>query len=182
MHYASRTFNLQPSTYNWTFPMTETSPSSLSRRDFLKLTWAFFGGVVAVETAGVFLAYLQPRLAEGEFGSVITAGLVDDFPANSVTHIPNGRFYIVRIGDGGFLAVYHRCTHLGCTVPWDATAQKFVCPCHNSQFDQQGTVENPPAPRPLDLFALTIENGEIKVDTGDVIQRQTYDMAQVIYP
>ncbi|HAX71015.1 MAG TPA: (2Fe-2S)-binding protein, partial [Anaerolineae bacterium] len=102
--------------------MTETSPSSLSRRDFLKLTWAFFGGVVAVETAGVFLAYLQPRLAEGEFGSVITAGLVDDFPANSVTHIPNGRFYIVRIGDGGFLAVYHRCTHLGCTVPWDATA------------------------------------------------------------
>jgi cytochrome b6-f complex iron-sulfur subunit len=162
--------------------MTEISPSSLSRRDFLKLTWAFFGGVVALETAGVFLAYLQPRLTEGEFGSVITAGLVDDFPANSVTHIPNGRFYIVRIGDGGFLAVYHRCTHLGCTVPWDSTAQKFVCPCHNSQFDQQGTVENPPAPRPLDLFALTIENGEVKVDTGDIIQRQSYDMAQVIYP
>ena len=162
--------------------MTETSSPSLSRRDFLKIAWAFFGGVVAVETAGVFLAYLQPRLAEGEFGSVITAGLVDDFPPNSVTHIPNGRFYIVRIGDGGFLAVYHRCTHLGCTVPWDATAQKFVCPCHNSQFDQQGTVQNPPAPRPLDLFALTNENGEVKVDTGNIIQRQTYDMAQVIYP
>lgn len=162
--------------------MTETSSPSLSRRDFLKIAWAFFGGVVAVETAGVFLAYLQPRLAEGEFGSVITAGLVDDFPPNSVTHIPNGRFYIVRIGDGGFLAVYHRCTHLGCTVPWDATAQKFVCPCHNSQFDQQGTVQNPPAPRPLDLFALTIENGEVKVDTGNIIQRQTYDMAQVVYP
>ena len=161
---------------------TNPSPSPLSRRDFLKIAWAFFGGVVAVETAGVFLAYLQPRLAEGEFGSVITAGLVDDFPPNSVTHIPNGRFYIVRIGDGRFLAVYHRCTHLGCTVPWDATAQKFVCPCHNSQFDQQGTVQNPPAPRPLDLFALTIENGEVKVDTGDIIQRQTYDMAQVIYP
>ena len=162
--------------------MTESTPSPLSRRDFLKIAWAFFGGVVAVETAGFFLAYLQPRLAEGEFGSVITAGLVDDFPPNSVTHIPNGRFYIVRIGDGGFLAVYHRCTHLGCTVPWDATAQKFVCPCHNSQFDQQGTVENPPAPRPLDLFALTIENGEIKVDTGNIIQRQTYDIAQVVYP
>lgn len=163
--------------------MTSTNPPSpLSRRDFLKIAWAFFGGVVAVETAGVFLAYLQPRLAEGEFGSVITAGLVDDFPPNSVTHIPNGRFYIVRIGDGGFLAVYHRCTHLGCTVPWDATAQKFICPCHNSQFDQQGTVENPPAPRPLDLFALTIENGEVKVDTGNIIQRQTYDMAQVVYP
>jgi Rieske Fe-S protein len=59
---------------------------------------------------------------------------------------------------------------------------KFICPCHNSQFDQQGAVENPPAPRPLDLFALTIEDGEVKVDTGNIIQRQTYDMAQVIYP
>ena len=163
--------------------MTDTTLSpNLSRRDFLKIAWAFLGGVTVLETAGVFLAYLQPRLAEGEFGSVITAGLVDDFPPNSVTHIPNGRFYIVRIGDGGFLAVYHRCTHLGCTVPWDSTAQKFICPCHNSQFDQQGTVENPPATRPLDLFALTIEDGEVKVDTGNLIQRQSYDMAQVIYP
>ena len=162
--------------------MTDTSLlPNLSRRDFLKIAWAFLGGVTVLETAGVFLAYLQPRLAEGEFGSIITAGLVDDFPPNSVTHIPNGRFYIVRIGDGGFLAVYHRCTHLGCTVPWDSTAQKFICPCHNSQFDQQGTVENPPAPRPLDLFSLTIENGEVKVDTGNLIQRQSYDMAQVVY-
>ncbi len=163
--------------------MTDTTPSpNLSRRDFLKIAWAFLGGVTVLETAGVFLAYLQPRLVEGEFGSIITAGLVNDFPPNSVTHIPNGRFYVVRIGDGGFLAVYHRCTHLGCTVPWDSTAQKFICPCHNSQFDQQGTVENPPAPRPLDLFALTIEDGQIKVDTGNLIQRQSYDMAQVVYP
>ena len=163
--------------------MTDTIPSpNLSRRDFLKIAWVILGGVTALETAGVFLAYLQPRLVEGEFGSIITAGLVNDFPPNSVTHIPSGRFYVVRIGDGGFIAVYHRCTHLGCTVPWDSTAQKFICPCHNSQFDQQGTVENPPAPRPLDLFALTIENGEVKVDTGNLIQRQSYDMAQVVYP
>jgi len=163
--------------------MTDTTPSpNLSRRDFLKIAWVILGGVTALETAGVFLAYLQPRLVEGEFGSIITAGLVDDFPPNSVTHIPSGRFYVVRIGDGGFIAVYHRCTHLGCTVPWDSTAQKFICPCHNSQFDQQGTVENPPAPRPLDLFALTIKDGEVKVDTGNLIQRQSYDMAQVVYP
>ncbi len=163
--------------------MTETtSPQPLSRRDFLKIAWAFFGGVALLETAGVFMAYLQPRLSEGDFGSVITAGLVDDFPANSVTHITNGRFYIVRLGDGGFMAVYHRCTHLGCTVPWDQSAQKFICPCHNSQFDQKGTVENPPAPRPLDLFPVSIENGEVKVDTGTIIQRQSYETAQVVYP
>lgn len=162
--------------------MTETSSPNLSRRDFIKIAWAFFGGIALLETTGVFIAYLQPRLTDGEFGSIITAGLVDDFPANSVTHISNGRFYIVRIGDGGFMAIYHRCTHLGCTVPWDQAAQKFICPCHNSQFDQQGIVENPPAPRPLDMFPVTIENGEVKVDTGTIIQRQTYETAQVVYP
>ncbi len=162
--------------------MSETTSIPPSRRDFLKLAWAFFGGLALVETAGVFIAYLQPRLAEGEFGSIISAGLVDDFPPNSVTHISNGRFYVVRLGDGSFMAVYHRCTHLGCTVPWDQTVQKFICPCHNSQFDQQGIVENPPAPRPLDLFSVSIENGEVKVDTGNLMQRQSFESAQVVYP
>jgi Rieske Fe-S protein len=159
-----------------------SSEPQVSRRDFLKTVWAFFGGVAALQTGGVFIAYLQPRLAEGEFGSVITAGAVEDFPPNSVTHISNGRFYIVRSPDGGFLAVYHRCTHLGCTVPWDQTAQKFICPCHNSQFDQQGAVENPPAPRALDLFPVKIEDDQIKVDTGTVIQRQSSENSQVVYP
>jgi cytochrome b6-f complex iron-sulfur subunit len=130
----------------------------------------------------MFLAYLQPRLAEGEFGSILSVGRVDDFPAGSVTHIPNGRFHLVRLDDGGFLAIYHRCTHLGCTVPWDPAVQKFICPCHNSQFDRQGIVENPPAPRPLDVFPVSIEAGELRVDTGRVIQRQTYETVQVVYP
>jgi len=164
--------------------MSESKPSSntVPRRDFLKLTWAFFGGLATLEAGGVFFAYLQPRLAEGEFGSSITVGLVDDFPAGSVTHVTNGRLYVVRLPDGGFLAVYHRCTHLGCTVPWDQAAQKFICPCHSSQFDMQGTVENPPAARPLDLFPVSIENGEVKVDTGSVLQRQSFEIAQVVYP
>ena len=123
-----------------------TPEPKVSRRDFLKTAWVFLGGLATIEVGGVFIAYLQPRLAEGEFGSLITAGLVDDFPPNSVTHITNGRFYIVRDLDGGFLAVYHRCTHLGCTVPWDQTAQKFVCPCHNSQSNVEGTGISFPIP------------------------------------
>jgi cytochrome b6-f complex iron-sulfur subunit len=162
--------------------MPDPSIPNLSRRDVLKLTWVLFGGIAALEVAGISIAYLQPRLAEGDFGSIINAGAVDVFPPNSVTHITNGRFYIVRHADGGFLAIYHRCTHLGCTVPWDATQQNFVCPCHSSEFDMQGTVKNPPAPRPLDLFAVSIVDGNVLVDTGTPIQRQTYETTQVVYP
>lgn len=158
------------------------SDQPVNRRDFIKLGWLALGGVVALELGGITLAYMQPRIAAGEFGSLITAGKVDDFPSGSVTHITNGRFYLSRLPDGGFLALYQRCTHLGCNVPWDQAAGKFICPCHSSQFDAQGSVLNAPAPRPLDLFQVTIENGEVKVDTSAPISRQAYDSAQVVYP
>jgi cytochrome b6-f complex iron-sulfur subunit len=167
--------------------MTATTSTSkiapeLSRVDFLKATWLTLGGLAALEIGGLTLAYLQPRLAEGEFGSVITAGKVADFPAGSVTYISNGRFYLSRLTDGGFLAIHQRCTHLGCSVPWDQTAGAFICPCHSSQFTPEGSVLNPPAPRPLDLFPITIENDEIKVDTNKPLARQAFEPSQVVYP
>jgi cytochrome b6-f complex iron-sulfur subunit len=165
-----------------TIPHNTLDTPKLKRRDFLKITWAALGGLAALEAGGLALAYMQPRLAEGEFGSIITAGMVDDFPPGSVTHIPNGRSYLVRLVDGGFLAVYQRCTHLGCNVPWDQTANAFICPCHSSQFDTQGELLNPPAPRPLDLFSIAITDGVVNIDTSRPIQRQTYEVTQVVYP
>lgn len=163
--------------------MTQTTPAAtVNRRDFLKMAWLALGGVVALETGGLTLAYLQPRIASGEFGGVVTAGKVSDFPLGSVTHIANGRFYLARLADGGFLALYQRCTHLGCSVPWDQQAQQFICPCHSSKFSMQGEVLNPPAPRPLDLFPMHIEGDLIQVDTHSPQTRQALDPAQVVYP
>ena len=126
------------------------SKDKLHRRDFLKISWAALGGLAALEIGGLSLAYMQPRLAEGEFGGQITVGAVDDFPPGSVSHISNGRFYLARLADGGFLALYQHCTHLGCNVPWDQAQNAFICPCHSSQFTTEGEVVNPPAPRPWD--------------------------------
>lgn len=153
----------------------------VSRRDYLKLTWAGLAGLAALEIGALSLAYMQPRLAEGEFGGMITAGKVEDFPPGSVSHISNGRFYLVRLADGGFLALYQRCTHLGCSVPWDQAQGAFVCPCHNSQFTTQGELVNPPAPRPLDLFQVSIQDGQVVVDTSHPLQRQHFDPSQVVY-
>lgn len=154
---------------------------TMTRRDLLKTTWAAFGVLAAAELSGFSFAYMQPRMAEGVFGSVVVAGAVDDFPLGSMTQLSNGRFYLARLEDGGFVALYQRCTHLGCTVSWEAEKTAFVCPCHNSQFDQDGQVHNPPAPRPLDLFPVLIENGEVKVDTSSPIRREQVDRSQVVY-
>lgn len=43
------------------------------------------------------------------------------------------------------------CTHLGCVVPWSAPNNKFMCPCHGSQYSAEGAVVRGPAPLPLAL-------------------------------
>ncbi|CAE8640982.1 unnamed protein product [Polarella glacialis] len=49
----------------------------------------------------------------------------------------------VGIKDFAILSV---CTHLGCVVPWVPSANKFCCPCHGSQYDENGKVVCGPAP------------------------------------
>lgn len=160
--------------------MTTTQPET-TRRDFLKLAWTGLGALVTLEAGAMAVTFSLPRIAEGDFGSVLTAGQVDDFPPNSVTSFNPGRFYLSRLDDGGFLALYRKCTHLGCTVPWEQTKNQFMCPCHASAFDARGDVLNPPAPRALDLFPVIIEDGLVKVDTSTVIQRDKFDPSQVVY-
>ncbi|KAK9915570.1 hypothetical protein WJX75_000961 [Coccomyxa subellipsoidea] len=43
------------------------------------------------------------------------------------------------------------CTHLGCVVPWNVNENKFMCPCHGSQYNFQGKVVRGPAPLSLAL-------------------------------
>jgi cytochrome b6-f complex iron-sulfur subunit len=155
---------------------------AVPRRDFLKVVWGAAG--VAALGEGLFLGlrFLSPRVVEGEFGGVFSAGPVESFPPGSVTPFEAGRFYLVRMQDGGFMAVYRRCTHLGCAVPYDAAAGRFVCPCHGSAFELDGAVVNPPAPRPLDLFTIRVENGSVLVDTGAPIERDRASAGDITYP
>lgn len=160
----------------------EVGPSQeTTRRDFLKWAWAAAGGLLMLEAGGIALKFVSPRVAEGQFGGVFTVGRPEEFPAGSVTPFNAGRFYLVRAEDGGFLALYRRCTHLGCAVPWDQAAGQFVCPCHASAFEADGDVVNAPAPRPLDRFSLTIEGGLIKVDTSHPIERDHASAEDLVY-
>jgi len=59
---------------------------------------------------------------------------------------------------------------------------KFICPCHSSEFDIRGEVINPPAPRALDLYPVAIENNVLKVDTSKVTKRSEFSIDQVTYP
>jgi cytochrome b6-f complex iron-sulfur subunit len=153
----------------------------LSRRDALHFLWAASGALVLGELSFVGLKFLAPKPTEGEFGGVFNLGPADQVPVGSVTPVESGRFYLVRLDDGGFLAMYRKCTHLGCAVPYEPTEGKFVCPCHGSAFSLNGDVNNAPAPRALDLFQLSIEDGEVLVDTGSVIERDQTTPDHIVY-
>ncbi|TXG55278.1 hypothetical protein EZV62_020534 [Acer yangbiense] len=53
------------------------------------------------------------------------------------------------------------CTHLGCVVPWNSAENKFICPCHGSQYNNQGRVVRGPAPLSLALAHATVEDGKV---------------------
>jgi cytochrome b6-f complex iron-sulfur subunit len=155
--------------------------STLPRRNFLKLGFSVLGTAAALEIGGASLLYLRPEKFSEEFGRVIIAGPVDSFAPGSTTEFPDARFYLIRSRDGGFLAVHNRCPHLGCTVSWQADRQKFHCPCHASSFDGYGDLTNPPVPRPLDTFAISIEENMVQVDTARLQQRDHFSADQLTY-
>lgn len=152
-----------------------------TRRGFLGRLWLLLGGVALLEAVWVVAEFLKPRRRgpdPDENAALFVAGPVERFQPGTVTAFPAGRFYLARLEDGGFLALNRECTHLGCTVPWVADEGRFVCPCHASSFDITGNVLDPPAPRPLDIFPVRIENDVVKVELGQPVQRRTVSDAQ----
>lgn len=160
-----------------------TEGSKISRRGFLWRFWLAVGGLALLEYVLLAADFLRPRKTRRlDESGVVVAGPLDRFEPNTVTAFPHDKFYLARLENGGFLALSRKCTHLGCTVPWSEGEGRFVCPCHASSYDITGDVLSPPAPRALDLYPVRIENGIVKVDTGSLVKRKTFEIAQVTWP
>lgn len=150
----------------------DPSDPSVRRRNLLR--WMMWGSafVFFVQSALAGLAMFWPRRVTG-FGSRIDAGPVSDFPVGSVTRFREGKFYLSRL-DNGIIALYWRCTHLGCTVPWREDENLFHCPCHGSMYERTGQNIAGPAPRPLDYMTIEIVNGRVIVNTREIHQRAVH--------
>jgi cytochrome b6-f complex iron-sulfur subunit len=153
----------------------------VNRRDFLNVAWLVSWAGLFGQAGVALFNFFKPRREPGLFGTKVNAGRVEEFQPGTVSHISIGRFYISRLEDGGFLALWQRCTHLGCTVPWRAEEGLFHCPCHSSVFTPVGEVVSGPAPRPMDYFQIEIVGAAIVVDTSRPIQREKFDPSQVTH-
>ena len=150
----------------------------LDRRQFFGISWAVALLAFTVQAGSALIGFLTPELEPGAFGTKVRAGEVNEFEVGSVNFFRQGRFFLVRL-DEGFLALYRKCPHLGCAVPWDESLGKFNCPCHSSLFNTKGEVLSGPAPRPMDYFPVEVKGGEVFVDTGRLMTRQEFNSTQV---
>lgn len=140
--------------------------AAMTRREFLTYAWGASLGLLAVETGLLSYFFMYPRFRAGEFGGKFFLPLTE-VPAADAPPSPQtaGKFWLVNT-DEGPKALYMVCTHLGCLYKWEASNSRFECPCHGSKFSKAGFYIEGPAPRSLDTFVLTEENGQIVVDTG----------------
>jgi cytochrome b6-f complex iron-sulfur subunit len=77
--------------------------------------------------------------------------------------------FFVKDKDGSFwVALYQRCVHLGCTVPFRNDCVSFKCPCHGSHYNVDGEWLDGPAPRSLDRFVISFSGEDVVVDTSTV--------------
>lgn len=140
----------------------------IDRRRFFTWTWRALAAGLAIEAGWTSYDLLVPRPAGG-FGGVVEAGAESAFLEGEVRYFPAGRFHLTRV-QGELLALYQKCPHLGCRVPYCEPSQRFECPCHGSVYNRKGEYLDGPAPRGMDSFPLLVENGKVLVDTGTVLE------------
>lgn len=175
--------------------------SGVTRRQFFNraMSGTFFAflGLVGINS----LAFFWPKLSGG-FGTDVDAGSVGDVQSQTVApdgsivpvFIPEARAYVVPapeipesmqgkgVDAAGLMALFQRCVHLGCRVPWCATSQGFECPCHGSKYSSIGEYFAGPAPRNLDRFEVEVQNDRFIIKTGSIIQTPRAQLLTISYP
>jgi len=118
----------------------------------------FLGGVRRLEAPPAVPVGPAAALA----GSPVEAVLVYSRPDGYRTEARRDTVYLLRQA-GEVIALSTTCTHLGCSVRWDAAASLFRCPCHGGTYRADGSVAGGPPPLPLRRLPIEIRSGQLYV-------------------
>ena len=178
----------------------DAESTQVTRRQFFNR--GIMGTIALATTGmgGSMLAFLWPTAGAGFGAKVKTPDGRDAIAASVMSkrepyYVPEARTYlsvypaeaianaehaytgaleqvVKDIKETGLVALYQKCPHLGCRVPWCASAQWFECPCHGSKYNRVGEKRGGPAPRGMDHWPLSLNSdGSLTIDTsGAAIQ------------
>jgi cytochrome b6-f complex iron-sulfur subunit len=171
----------------------EPEAVAVNRRMFFNRSIVAAQSLVLGSFGVATIAFLWPSLTGG-FGGKVRAGSKRDILAEIAEkkqpfYVPEARAYVnpypeaalprakavysdsVLPGlEAGLIAIFQKCVHLGCRVPWCQTSQWFECPCHGSKYNRVGEKKGGPAPRGLDQFPIEVAGDQVSINTGLVVQ------------
>jgi cytochrome b6-f complex iron-sulfur subunit len=167
--------------------------TAVSRRDFFRRSLVTSLAIFGAQFGGASIAFLWPNL-KGGFGSLINLGSISDIKqeiqsTNQPFYYGVGKLYVIPYtGSGkdsstgvdyqtegafvpglGLMALYQRCVHLGCRVPFCLQSQWFECPCHGSKYNKAGEYQLGPAPTGLQRFPISVSGNTLMVDTSTIL-------------
>ncbi|BCJ85411.1 ubiquinol-cytochrome c reductase iron-sulfur subunit [Effusibacillus dendaii] len=172
------------------------SKDGLSRRQFLSYALGGTGAFMTAAIVAPLVPFAVDPLTKAGAKNFVEVGNEADFSTTLpkrvefTVHKKDGWYesdaklsaWIIKKEDGSWLAMSPICTHLGCQVNGSTDAAGnptppqdgewfFHCPCHGSFFNKYGVPKpNVPATRPLDAYAVQVENGKVKL--GPISQRK----------
>jgi len=148
----------------------------MQRRTIMNLVLLGGAGVPVLWLAGGFVYFFVPPSKGGGGGAIAALDAKGDavkaaewaknvpFPARALVQgLKGDAHYLIVKQDGSLadFAINAVCTHLGCVVPWNRAANKYMCPCHGSQYDPNGKVIRGPAPLSLALAHLEVDDTDV---------------------
>jgi cytochrome b6-f complex iron-sulfur subunit len=152
----------------------------MGRRQFMN--FLTFGAIAGTALGGLYpvIRFFVPASSGGTGGGLVAKdALGNDIVVSEylTTHTAGDRSlaqglkgdptYVVVKDDGSIenYGINAVCTHLGCVVPWNAGQNKFMCPCHGSQYDATGKVVRGPAPLSLALAHADVKDDKLVFST-----------------
>ncbi|MFW2334449.1 ubiquinol-cytochrome c reductase iron-sulfur subunit [Ilumatobacter sp.] len=94
--------------------------------------------------------------------------VLDDDEAASLAEVAD---LALRPGlEHGLLALYEKCPHLGCRVPYCESSAWFECACHGAHFTRAGELRAGPGPRGLDPLPVLIDGDLVAIGVAERIE------------
>jgi quinol---cytochrome c reductase iron-sulfur subunit, bacillus type len=143
---------------------------------------SFLGAIIGLITSGIAATLglaigrfaIEPALSGSNSEQWVGAGSLADIPESKpvkrvvtiAQEVGWGRFtepgsiWVIKNSDE--ITVYSAvCPHLGCSI--NASANGFICACHQSSWNGAGAKTGGPTPRDMDVLEHRIENGTLLV-------------------
>jgi cytochrome b6-f complex iron-sulfur subunit len=139
------------------------------RRAFVKLSLGVIGAGYAAGIGYPIYAYLSTPAERAAEASEVAQTTLE-----GAAKLPPGSAMIFKFGvvpallihhsDGRWVALDAVCTHLGCTVQYEADKDRIYCACHGGVYDAYtGANVSGPPPKPLAAYKVEVQDGSILV-------------------